>query len=76
MSVATVAFRLQGKVRDVYELEDKLVIVTTDRQSAFDRLLAAVPYKVSLHSQLAMCCISCIQTAVMPLWMPLSLSWQ
>ncbi len=41
----------QGKVRDVYELEDNLVIVTTDRQSAFDRLLAAVPFKVrSLHA--------------------------
>lgn len=38
---------MQGKVRDVYELEDRLVIVTTDRQSAFDRLLAAVPYKVN-----------------------------
>lgn len=36
----------QGKVRDVYEAGDKLVIVTTDRQSAFDRILAAIPYKV------------------------------
>ena len=35
----------QGKVRDTYDLGDKLVIVTTDRQSAFDRLLAAVPFK-------------------------------
>lgn len=34
-------------MRDVYELEDRLVIVTTDRQSAFDRLLASVPFKVS-----------------------------
>ena len=37
---------MQGKVRDVYHQDDRLVIVTTDRQSAFDRLLAAVPYKV------------------------------
>ncbi len=37
---------LQGKVRDVYEVGDQLVIVTTDRQSAFDRVLAAIPYKV------------------------------
>jgi phosphoribosylaminoimidazole-succinocarboxamide synthase len=36
---------LQGKVRDTYELDDKLVIVTTDRQSAFDRLLASIPFK-------------------------------
>ena len=40
------ACSLQGKVRDIYDLGDKLVIVTTDRQSAFDRLLAHVPFKV------------------------------
>jgi hypothetical protein len=34
-----------GKVRDVYETETMLVLVTTDRQSAFDRLLACVPFK-------------------------------
>eukprot|EP00887_Chlorella_sp_A99_P004593 scaffold4.g4593.t1 len=37
--------RPEGKVRDTYDLGDKLVIVTTDRQSAFDRLLASVPFK-------------------------------
>ena len=40
------ACNLQGKVRDIYDLGDKLVVVTTDRQSAFDRLLAHVPFKV------------------------------
>src|SRR5215204_6591389 len=37
--------RYQGKVRDTYDLGDTLILVTTDRQSAFDRLLASVPYK-------------------------------
>ena len=37
---------VQGKVRDTYVVGDKLVIVTTDRQSAFDRLLASIPFKV------------------------------
>jgi phosphoribosylaminoimidazole-succinocarboxamide synthase len=37
--------KYQGKVRDTYDLGDKLLLVTTDRQSAFDRLLASVPYK-------------------------------
>lgn len=37
--------KYQGKVRDTYDLGDKLVLVTTDRQSAFDRVIAAVPYK-------------------------------
>lgn len=37
--------KYQGKVRDTYDLGDRLILVTTDRQSAFDRVLAAVPYK-------------------------------
>lgn len=34
-----------GKVRDMYICEDVMILVTTDRQSAFDRQLATVPYK-------------------------------
>ena len=34
-----------GKVRDRYDLGDRVVLITTDRQSAFDRVLAAVPFK-------------------------------
>jgi phosphoribosylaminoimidazole-succinocarboxamide synthase len=34
-----------GKVRDRYDLGDRLVLITTDRQSAFDRVLAAIPFK-------------------------------
>jgi phosphoribosylaminoimidazole-succinocarboxamide synthase len=34
-----------GKVRDVYICKDCLVLVTTNRQSAFDRILCSVPYK-------------------------------
>ena len=37
--------RRQGKVRDTYTNGDKLIIVSTDRQSAFDRQLACVPFK-------------------------------
>lgn len=40
-----------GKVRDTYDLGDKIVIVTTDRQSAFDRLLASVPFKGQVLNQ-------------------------
>ncbi len=35
----------KGKVRDIYDLGDRLLLITTDRQSAFDRVLAAVPFK-------------------------------
>jgi phosphoribosylaminoimidazole-succinocarboxamide synthase len=41
----TVAERKSGKVRDRYEGTSKLALVTTDRQSGFDRQLAVVPYK-------------------------------
>jgi phosphoribosylaminoimidazole-succinocarboxamide synthase len=34
-----------GKVRDQYDLGDKVALITTDRQSAFDRVLASVPFK-------------------------------
>lgn len=37
--------KYQGKVRDTYDTGDKLVLITTDRQSAFDRVIASVPYK-------------------------------
>ncbi|MDA8561755.1 phosphoribosylaminoimidazolesuccinocarboxamide synthase [Gammaproteobacteria bacterium] len=37
--------KYKGKVRDNYDLSDKLLLVSTDRQSAFDRLLASVPFK-------------------------------
>ena len=34
-----------GKVRDAYDLGGELLLITTDRQSAFDRVLAAIPFK-------------------------------
>ena len=38
--------KYQGKVRDVYTVDDKLVMVATDRISAFDVVLPrAIPYK-------------------------------
>lgn len=37
--------KYQGKVRDTYDTGDKLILITTDRQSAFDRVLASVPCK-------------------------------
>jgi len=34
-----------GKVRDTYERDGKMILVTSDRQSAFDRILASIPFK-------------------------------
>lgn len=41
----TIAEKQEGKVRDIYELDDKMLLITTDRLSAFDRPLALIPYK-------------------------------
>ncbi len=35
----------KGKVRDIYLLNDKRILITTDRQSAFDHVLGAIPLK-------------------------------
>ncbi|PID99485.1 phosphoribosylaminoimidazolesuccinocarboxamide synthase [Candidatus Saccharibacteria bacterium] len=40
-----------GKVRDVYDFGDRLMLVATDRYSAFDRVLATVPHKGALLTQ-------------------------
>ena len=37
------------QVRDIYDGGDYLVLVTTDRQSAFDRILASIPFKGQVH---------------------------
>lgn len=42
-----------GKVRDTYQKDGKRIIVTTDRQSAFDRVLAAIPFKGGVLNQFA-----------------------
>jgi phosphoribosylaminoimidazole-succinocarboxamide synthase len=44
----------QGKVRDSYDLPDgRRIMIATDRQSAFDQVLAAVPFKGQVLNQTA-----------------------
>lgn len=46
--------RYQGKVRDTYRQNDQLVIITTDRISAFDHILKqTIPFKGQVLNQLA-----------------------
>ncbi len=45
--------RSRGKVRDIYHRGDQLVLVTTDRLSAFDHILGLVPYKGQVLNQLS-----------------------
>lgn len=44
----------RNKVRDAYQLPDRRrLLISTDRQSAFDQVLAAVPYKGQVLNQTA-----------------------
>jgi len=45
---------MRGKVRDIYDLGDKLLIVATDRISAFDVVMASgIPYKGMVLTQIS-----------------------
>jgi phosphoribosylaminoimidazole-succinocarboxamide synthase len=46
--------KTQGKVRDIYRLPDaKRLLITTDRQSAFDHVLGLIPFKGQVLNQLS-----------------------
>jgi phosphoribosylaminoimidazole-succinocarboxamide synthase len=42
-----------GKVRDTYRQGDRLILVTTDRLSAFDHVLTTIPFKGEVLNRLA-----------------------
>ncbi len=45
--------KFHGKVRDYYLLDGKRILVTTDRISAFDRVLGLIPFKGQVLNQLS-----------------------
>lgn len=45
--------KMSGKVRDAYRRDDRLLLITTDRVSAFDRVLGLIPYKGQVLNQLS-----------------------
>lgn len=45
--------KIEGKVRDSYDLNGRRILVTTDRVSAFDRVLGLIPYKGQVLNQLS-----------------------
>ena len=54
MSVIDIKPDAQGKVRDLYDLGDKLLLVASDRISAFDYILEdEIPYKGQVLTQLS-----------------------
>ena len=44
---------VRGKVRDVLDLGEQLALISTDRLSAFDRVLGTVPYRGQILNQLS-----------------------
>ena len=45
--------KYQGKVRDYYIQKNNRIIITTDRQSAFDKILGFIPHKGQVLTQLS-----------------------
>ncbi len=45
--------RIQGKVRDIYFKSGQRILITTDRISAFDRVLGYIPYKGQVLNELS-----------------------
>src|ERR1700743_2176203 len=45
--------RKRGKVRDIYDRGDKLILITTDRHSSFDRIIAHIPWKGQVLNQVS-----------------------
>ena len=41
-----------GKVRDIYYKDDKIILVSTDRHSSFDRIIAHIPFKGQALNQI------------------------
>src|SRR3989344_464453 len=41
----TLGNKKAGKVRDIYEQPERLILITTDRHSSFDRIIAHIPWK-------------------------------
>jgi phosphoribosylaminoimidazole-succinocarboxamide synthase len=42
-----------GKVRDIYDQGNKLFLISTDRHSSFDRIIAHIPWKGQILNQLS-----------------------
>ena len=43
----------RGKVRDNYYMDDKMLMITTDRVSAFDHVLGTIPFKGQILTEIA-----------------------
>jgi len=49
----TLGEKKTGKVRDIYVQPERLILVTTDRHSSFDRIIAHIPWKGQVLNQVS-----------------------
>lgn len=52
-NIPEMGIKNQGKVRDYYLVKDKRILITTDRISAFDKVLGFIPYKGQVLNELS-----------------------
>src|SRR3990167_3524789 len=53
VNISGLGKKTQGKVRDIYISKGKRVFITTDRQSAFDKVLGYIPFKGQVLTRLS-----------------------
>ncbi|MFQ6609449.1 MAG: phosphoribosylaminoimidazolesuccinocarboxamide synthase [Fidelibacterota bacterium] len=53
ISLPGIGKHYRGKVRDNFILENEIIMVTTDRVSAFDKVLGTIPFKGQILTQIA-----------------------
>ena len=53
VDIAGLGEKYDGKVRDMYRVGDRRALITTDRVSAFDRVLGTIPFKGQVLTQLS-----------------------
>lgn len=49
----TLGKKKTGKVRDIYQQPERLILITTDRHSSFDRIIAHIPHKGQVLNQVS-----------------------
>ncbi|MEK7617020.1 MAG: phosphoribosylaminoimidazolesuccinocarboxamide synthase [Patescibacteria group bacterium] len=53
VNIPSLGKKIQGKVRDIYIVDGKRIFITTDRQSAFDRIVGYIPFKGQVLTSLS-----------------------
>ncbi len=53
VNVSKLGKKHQGKVRDIYIVGNRRIFITTDRQSAFDKVLGLIPFKGQVLTSLS-----------------------